>query len=288
VFLIRNLLSTVNNISRRFNFLRIIDIHTHFFPGEIAKKTIDYLSEKGMIKAYGGGALDSLKEYMQKDGVALSINAPIATRPEQVVSINRKMVEYNRIEKSVICLGTMHPFFGRVGNIEEEFDFLAKNGIKGIKMHTEYQEFYPDDGHLKKIYRACMKNNLVILFHAGADAAYDFDSTHGTPARFSNMLKSYPGLRAILAHMGGYRMWDEVYKQLVGKDVYFDTAYSVEMETSVFKGIVKEHGADKILFGTDFPWERAAAIIKKIEENAESLEEREKIFHLNAEKLLKI
>jgi predicted TIM-barrel fold metal-dependent hydrolase len=100
------------------------------------------------------------------------------------------------------------------------------------------------------------------------------------------MLKGNPDLKAILAHLGGFRMWDEVYRQLVGKNVYFDTAYSVEMEDSVFKGIIKEHGPDKILFGTDFPWERASAIIEKIEKNIEDKGEKEKIYHLNAEKML--
>jgi uncharacterized protein len=241
-----------------------------------------------MARAYGDGALDALKEYMRIDGVSLSINMPIATKPEQVVNINRKMIEHNKNAGNVICFGTMHPQFAKTGNVEEELEFLAKNGIKGIKMHTEYQEFYPDDGTLTRIYKACVKNNLVVLFHAGADAAFDFQSTHGTPKRFAAMLKEFPQLKAILAHMGGFRMWDDVYKQLVGKNVYFDTAYSVEMEDSVFKGIVKEHGADKILFGTDFPWERASAIREKIEKNVENPDDKEEIYHLNAEKLLGI
>jgi predicted TIM-barrel fold metal-dependent hydrolase len=266
--------------------MKIIDVHTHYFPGEIAKKTIDYLSAKGMARAFGEGALESLKEFMEKDGVAISINAPIATKPEQVVSINRKMIEHNKTGGNVVCFGTMHPLFSRIGNVEEEIEFLAKNGIKGIKMHTEYQEFYPDNGTLNRIYNACVKNNLVILFHAGADAAFDINSTHGTPKRFAAMLKSNSQLKAILAHLGGFRMWDEVYKSLVGKNVYFDTAYTDEMEDSVFKGIIKEHGPDKVLFGTDFPWERAAVIIKKIEKNIESKEEKEKIYFRNAAELL--
>ncbi|HRU39233.1 MAG TPA: amidohydrolase family protein, partial [Candidatus Goldiibacteriota bacterium] len=234
----------------------------------------------------GDGTLAALKGYMENDGVALSINAPIATRPEQVISINRKMVEHNKIPSNVICFGTMHPLFGKSGNVEEELEYLAENGIKGIKMHTEYQEFYPDDGKLGRIYRACVKNGLIILFHAGADAAYDFESTHGTPKRFAAMLKAFPDLKAVLAHMGGFRMWDQVYREIAGKNVYFDTAYSSEMEDSVFKGLVAAHGAGRVVFGTDFPWERASVIIDKVKKNVENEADREKIFHLNAEKLL--
>jgi predicted TIM-barrel fold metal-dependent hydrolase len=39
----------------------------------------------------------------------------------------------------------MHPDFASVGNVREELKFLSANGVKGIKMHPEYQDFYPDD-----------------------------------------------------------------------------------------------------------------------------------------------
>jgi uncharacterized protein len=265
--------------------LKVIDVHTHFFPDAIAADTVRHLESISGVKAYGDGTLASLRKFMKEDSVAISINAPVATKPEQVVSINRKMIEHNSQpeNRDVICFGAMHPMFGREGNFAEEIEFIAKSGIKGIKMHPEYQQFYPDDGKLKPLYEACVKYGIIILFHSGEDFA--FEDYHSTPKRFVETAK-IRGLKLILAHMGAYRMWDEVYKQLVGKDVYFDTAYCDEMEPGVFKGLIKEHGPDKILFGTDFPWERAAVIIKKIDENVESADDREKIFHLNAEKLL--
>jgi len=267
--------------------LRIIDIHTHFFPDAIAADSVHRLEHSAGVKAFGGGTLASLRNYMKEDGVAIFINAPVATKAGQVISINRKMIEHNSKpeNKDVICFGAMHPMFGSENSFEEEIAFISKNGIKGIKMHPEYQQFYPDDGKLKGLYEACVKFNMIILFHSGEDFA--FEDYHSTPKRFAEVAK-IGGLKLILAHMGAYRMWDEVYKQLVGKSVFFDTAYCNEMEPGVFKGLIKEHGPDKILFGTDFPWERASIIRKKIEENVERQEDKDKIFHLNAEKLLGI
>jgi predicted TIM-barrel fold metal-dependent hydrolase len=95
-------------------------------------------------------------------------------------------------------------------------------------------------------------------------------------------------VKIILAHMGGYRLWDDVMKYLVGKDVYFDTAYTVEMKDEVFKGIVDAHGAGKILFGTDFPWERAMNIKEKIEKIINDKEVKDKIYYKNAKKLLNL
>lgn len=264
----------------------LIDFHTHFYPEEIAKNTIKKLSAMAGFQFFGDGTIDSLKKFMIKDGVSIAINAPIATKAEQVISINRKMIDINKKEKNIICLGTMHPQFGRNGNISEEIEFIAKNGIKGIKMHPEYQNFYPDDGGLKVIYDSCLKNNIFILFHSGADAAFDSDNVKGTPKRFRQVLKSFPNLKVILAHMGGYQMWDMVYKELVGLNVYFDTAFCNEMDDNLLGNLIKEHGYDKIIFGTDFPWERASVLKNKILRIIDNKEFLNKIFNLNAKKLL--
>jgi len=266
----------------------IIDFHTHFYPENIAKHTIKKLSLQAGFKLYGEGTIWSLKEYMTLDNVSISVNAPVATRAEQVISINRKMIDINKNEKNIICLGAMHPLFGKIGNIKEEIEFIVKNGIKGIKMHPEYQNFYPDDGGLKVIYEACIKNDIFILFHAGADAAFDFDNARGTPKRFRQLIKSYSDLKIILAHMGGYQMWDLVYRELVGLNVYFDTALCNDIENNTLAGLINEHGCDKIIFGTDFPWERVSVLKKKIEKIINSQEKKEKIFYLNAKKLLKL
>ncbi|MBP7792474.1 MAG: amidohydrolase family protein [Candidatus Goldbacteria bacterium] len=266
----------------------LIDVHTHFYPDNVAKDKIKKPGLQAGFNFYGDGTLDSLKQFMANDSVDVSINAPVATKPEQVKSINKKMVECNDKEKNVICLGAMHPLFYKTGNVQEEIQSLARHNVRGIKMHPEHQNFYPDDGSLKKIYEECIRNNMFILFHSGADAAFDFDDTKGTPKRFRQVIKSYPGLKIILAHMGGYRMWDSVYKELVGLNVYFDTALCNEMEDNVISGLIKEHGYDKILFGTDFPWERASILRKKIHKAVNDEENEKMIFYKNAKKLLNL
>ena len=266
--------------------MKIIDVHTHYFPDEIGPKTIEHLKAHASeaIPAYGDGTLKALKEFMKRDGVSVSVNSPVATKPSQVVHINRRMIEHNKTDKEVICFGAMHPDFDLIGNVEEELEFLAKAGIKGIKLHPEYQQFYPDDPKHLKIYEACVKNNLIILFHAGVDLG--FPETHSTPQRMAEVAK-IKGLRSIFAHMGGYRMWPDVMKHVVGRDVYLDTAYCCEMDDDLFRAMMAHHNPEKILFGTDFPWENAANIKAKLENLVEG-EIQEMIYHKNAEKLLGI
>jgi len=244
------------------------------------------LAEKANIKAWGEGTAASMREYMKKDGVTVSVNDPVATKKEQVKSINRKMAEFNKTSKDIIAFGSMHPLYREIGSPTEELEFLAANGIKGIKLHPEYQSFYPDDPSMKEIYEACAKNNIIILFHAGIDFAYP-DLVHATPERLLEVTK-VPGLKLIFAHTGSYRMWEEVYAQLAGRDVYFDVSYSAEIGPEIMKKIIKKHGADKMLFGSDFPWMRAKQIIEMLETLGLDEDTREKLYYKNAEKLLQI
>lgn len=266
--------------------MKLIDFHTHFFPDSIACGAVKKIEAIAGVKGLGDGTLDSLKSYMKQDTVSVSVNLPVATRPDQVTAINRKMIEHNKSgDKSVVCFGAMHPEFSKTGNFAEEIEFLSAHGIKGIKLHPEYQEFFPDDGKLKKLYEACVRYNMIVVMHAGADPVSD--EVRAMPNRTATVA-SIKGLKLVLAHFGGYAIWDAVYRHLAGTDVLFDTAYTQEMEWGMMKGLIEKHGADKILFGSDFPWARAGVIRKNIEAAVPDEQSREMIFYKNAETLLGI
>jgi predicted TIM-barrel fold metal-dependent hydrolase len=266
--------------------MKLIDFHTHFYPDSIAESTIKMLEDMAHTTLFGNGTVNSLIEHQKNDGVTLSINCPIATKPSQVQSINRKMIEHNSSDKSkdVLCLGTMHPDFSNEGDIEEEIQMLAIAGIKGIKMHPEFQDFYPDDEIMKKIYKTCKLAGIFILFHSGADDSYE--TVHGSPERF---LKIEGEGVFVLAHLGAFKMWDEVFDKLAGKDFYFDTALvNVCEEPKLIKSIIQKHGAEKILFGTDFPWTTAGMVKKYLKTIVTDDAAMERICYKNAEKLLGI
>lgn len=258
----------------------LIDFHVHFFPDNIAPAAVKKLSEEAGVPYSGDGTISAIRDFMKIDVVDYSVNQPVATRPEQVKSINRKMIEINGAGGPVICFGSMHPGFPDPG---EEIAFLKENGVKGIKMHPEYQNFYPDAAEMSAIYDACRKNDMILMFHAGIDIAYA--DVHGTPRRFAEVMKT-GGLKVILAHMGGYRMWNEVEKFLSGSEAYFDVSYCQEMDNAQMKRMILGHGPEKILFATDFPWERANAILAKIEGLGLDKAAKEKIFYKNALGLL--
>jgi len=260
----------------------LIDFHTHYFPDKIARESCDKLAHAAGVPYYGDGTLAGLVKFMREDGVDISVNAPVATRPEQVQGINRKMIEFNKAGGPVICLGAMHPGFA---GYKEELALLKANGVRGIKMHPEYQQFCPGDRTMFGLYEACAENDIFVLFHSGVDIGYS--SVHCTPESVKK-LSGFGGLTVVLAHMGAYRLWDEVEKQLVGENFYFDIAYCGEMDDGQLKRMITNHGSDKVLFATDFPWERASVIKKKVEGLGLPREDLDNIYFKNASKLLKI
>lgn len=268
--------------------MNLIDFHTHYYTGGRPDSAVKYLKDNGYILPGKDGELKGLLKFMKEDGVDLSVNAPVAVSAEECVDMNVMLVENNKKEKKVISLGSIHPSMAADGSAVEELAFLSKNGIKGIKLHPQEQKFLPDEEYLKPLYEACIKLDLFVLMHAGADAEPEVDAENvmARPFNIMNVVQTYPELKLIAAHMGGLQMWDEVIKYLLGRKVYFDTAYISLMPDKQFQEFVKEHGSEYVLFGSDFPWVRAGMIKKKIEKTVKNSQAKENIFNKNAEKLL--
>lgn len=265
--------------------MKIIDTHVHFYTCERTAADVKYLEGAGCILPGVEGAIEGLKKHMKLDGIDISVNAPSALSPQQAIETNRVMIKYNEAQKEVICLGTMHP---GMEDAKAEAEYLSTHGIKGVKMHPQVQGFYPDDESMKKIYKACDDEGLYMLFHSGAgsEPVFDYDTIKSAPKRFSGVIDSFPSLKLVLAHLGGLNMWDEAREYIIGKNLYLDTAYCTIMPDEEIKNIIKHHGADKILFGSDFPWIKQKDIKTILERCVPDEAKRELIFYKNAKKLL--
>ena len=110
-------------------------------------------------------------------------------------------------------------------------------------------------------------------------------------------------VRLVLAHMGGWRNWDEVEELLSQAPVYLDTSFSAGEMTPLDDGyytsedlplmgerqfvrMVRTFGAERILFGTDSPWSGQRESLTWIRDTALSADELEAILGANAQKLL--
>lgn len=264
----------------------IIDFHTHIFPDKIAEKTIEKLEEVGNVKAFTDGTLSGLKRSMKENGIDLSVVLPVVIKPSQFDTIISYASEINGKE-GIISFGGIHP---DNEDYKQKLEQIKQLGLKGIKLHPDYQDTYVDDEKIVRIIRYASSLGLIVILHAGLDIGLP-DPIHCTPQRAANMLSQIDQENAmiILAHTGGYDQWDEVEEYLVGKKVWFDISYSLGMiEEEQFVRIVKNHGADRVLFASDSPWGGQKENVEYLKNLDFSEEELEYIFYRNAKKLLEL
>jgi uncharacterized protein len=261
----------------------IIDFHVHCFPDELALKAVPALAERAGIKNRLNGTIDNLKESMKKSGVDKSVLLSIATKPSQTQKINSWSAQIQSDE--IVAFGSIHPDFS---DWKQELKRIKALGLKGIKFHPEYQDFYVDDERMYPIYELALSLNLIIVFHAGVDLGFQAPF-HCTPDRLLKVIKAVPGGKIIAAHLGGFSYWEEVEKYLVGEDIYLDTSYTLGViEELQLKRIFKNHGYEKILFATDSPWKDQKEEVEKINNLGLDEEDKKNILSRNAELLLRI
>lgn len=263
----------------------IIDFHTHAFPQKIAEKAMEKLSFlSGGLEPYTDGTLQGLKNRMKEDGVDLSVVLSIATNEAQQKSVNNFAKEINETE-GFVGFGSVFP---TGESAIEELERIKEMGLKGVKLHPDYQGFFVDDEKLKPIYKKISELGLITVFHAGVD--FGFAPPYcATPERLEKALSWFES-PVVAAHFGGLACYEGVLERLCGKEnLYIDTSFGYSALPRYYAlKIIEKHSADKVLFGTDTPWHTAKMELRLLENLALSVDELEKIKYKNALKLLGI
>jgi predicted TIM-barrel fold metal-dependent hydrolase len=261
----------------------IIDIHTHTFPDALAGRAIAQLSARAGVPAHTDGTCAGLRASMARAGVATSCVMPVATKPAQVRAINAWAAEVNARYPDLVCFGVLFP---EAEGWEAEVAQLVTDGIRGVKLHPDYQDFFVDEPRALALYRAMADAGLILLLHAGVDIGLP-PPTHCPPDRLARALDAVPGLTVIAAHMGGFRQWEDVHRCLAGRDLYLDTSYTLpELGAAPMVELIRAHGAHRVLFGTDSPWADQAADIAALRALPLTETEQTAILGGNAAKLL--
>ncbi len=256
--------------------MSIIDAHTHAFPDELAAVAVGRLTGREGVRAYYDGTVRGLLESMERNGIERSVLAPVATRPSQVRSINDWITTIT--DPRIVPLGAMHPDFPEP---EAEIARLASLGVRGIKLHSQNQDFSPEESRMEPIYDAVVRHDMLVLFHAGGFVIDE--GTEARPAAFARMLDDWPMLTCVLAHMGSYRYWDEVREHLLGRDVYFDTAYVPgNLPDGELLALIRDHGIERVMFGSDGPWTDAGVEVAHLRGIGLDGDELERVLHQTA------
>ena len=263
------------------NGFQIIDSHCHIYPEKIAAKAVAGTDTFYGTVAKCDGTAGSLLTINGECGIDHSLVQRVATTPKQVGSINRFIAEtVAQSNGRLTGLGTLHP---DSEDQRADVQHLVDLGLIGVKLHPDIQQFKIDDYRCLKIYELCEEYGLPILMHTG-DKRYDFSNTN----RLVPILETYTNLTIIGAHMGGWSLWDEASLELAGTPILYVDCSSTMAWVPLDKTaeIIRRYGADRVLFGTDYPMWRAKDELALFDKIDLTDEQREKILWKNLNEFL--
>ncbi len=278
----------------------IIDFHTHVFPPRIKKNRSNYInSDPCFAILYSNpnaklATADELIASMDKAGVNISVIANIGwTTHELCVETNDYILEsIARYPERLIGFCAVQPqsYEAAIAEIER----CAKEGIRGVgEMRPDLQLFdLRDEVLMAPFIEILRKHKLVLLIHASEPVGHEYPGKGCvTPDILYPFITSFPDLTIVCAHWGGglpfYALMPEVKQAMT--NVFFDTAASPFLYTpQVYNQVIQLVGAEKVLFGSDYPLLEQSRLLEEIRSLDLPEETVDLVLSGNAQRLLGI
>ena len=258
-----------------------IDIHTHAFPPAVASKVLTQLLDHYGIQGVGLGLVDDLLTRARTAGLDKVVVHSAATAAAQVIPANNFAISLQRDNPDVVAFGTLHPDYK---DWETQLQRLKRHGIKGLKLHPEFQGFWLDDQRLHPIIEAA-QHDFIFMVHIGDRPAPKDNPS--CPYKLATLLDNFPQAQFIGAHMGGYHQWQHALTALAGRNVYMDTSSTLDfIDDSTLHALFNKHDHERILFGSDYPLYDPATEMSKLQKRMQFSEGKMEQLLTNACKLL--
>jgi predicted TIM-barrel fold metal-dependent hydrolase len=278
----------------------IIDFHTHIVPPKVNQNRDEYArrcSRFASIFTDPMAKLATVEELiaaMDKDSVDISVvlNFGWSTLSLCAEGNDYILESVTRYPKRLIGFCSVVPT--QDDTALKEVERCIKDGARGIG-ELRIDSHISNKTSLEIIQPLVdiiIKNNLILLTHASEPVGHRYSGKgEATPDVLYTLITAFPDLKLVCAHWGGglpfYALMPEVKTAL--KNVYFDTAASPFLYSpQVYGQVAQLVGADKILFGSDYPLIPQRRFLKEIAALDLSVETKSKILSGNAKKLLGI
>lgn len=261
-----------------------INAHCHVYPHKIAARAIEGIKTFYQIDnmTLNGETSDLIREGDALNTTHYLIHS-VATVPAQVNSINEFIAEEVRTHEGIFTgFGTLHP---DSEDIEADYAHLLELGLKGVKLHPDFQNFGLDTDRADKLAQIISKHPVPVMVHCG-----DPRNNLSNPPQLKAFVEKYPELTIIGAHLGGWSKWEEAVALLPGHDnLYVDCSSSLrDLTPTRAVEIFRAYGMDKVIWGTDYPMWDASIEMEYFDKLDLSSEERNLILYENAARLLHI
>ncbi|MBI4203032.1 MAG: amidohydrolase [Chloroflexi bacterium] len=296
-----------------------IDIHIHTYT----TRAIGMQAKGGGEGASGyAGTIEELLPYMKEQGmthaammnftpVADMVDAARARLPRDLTPEQRQAAEepirlqmVGRVQNrnvwtcdvakanpGLVAFIGVDPVMDADTMAQEVYE-KHKLGARGIKLHPEVQRVSINDPRLYPAYRAAQETGMVILTHTGAFRGTD--GSHAHPAMAADLLRAFPNLKLILAHMGG-GIYQKEALEVAGAfpQVLFDCCGTVRpraggLSDEELVGQFRRFGVHRVFYGSDWASGDPVPDMERIFQLPLSDEEKRMVLRGNAEALLEL
>ena len=278
----------------------IIDMHTHIFPDAIKDNREAYFKGEPAFKLLYNSpkskvvGAEEIVSTMDAQGVDRSVVfgfpwKDIATCRMQNDYILEAVKQYPDQLIGLCCLDPAHP------GAPAEAERCLKAGLSGLGELAFYDSGFTPESleQLAPLMALCREADLPVLIHTNEPVGHSYPGKSPMTLReIYRLIQTFPDNKIVLAHWGGgiffYHLMKKEVKDILA-NVYVDTAASPYLyDVDIYRLAVELLGADKILFGSDYPLLKPDRYFAQLRESGLSPSDVEQVSGLAAGRLLKL
>ncbi len=279
------------------------EVHSSRFAGDVGD-ALNALSEAGAAKAVAVNLFGMSRARQQAIAELPGGLTPTEERRE-LERIDESMGDRLKSFNEWVCgVAKEHPEFVPfiaadpwALPVEEMCDHIVdqvrNGGARGIKLHGIIQQVHMSDRRMWPIYQTCVEEGISIIAHSGPARGPD---QYAEPRAFADVLKAFPDLVLVLAHLGG-GAWGQIKETADAyPQAFFDcseilawTGGSKAPSNLELARLINEIGPHRVMMGSDFPWydvDYSANWVLSLPFLSQS--EKEGIVGANAERILRL
>jgi len=185
------------------------------------------------------------------------------------------------------------------GAVREALKLAKENKalVKGFKVWLGYRRVHANDGVYAPLYDYAEEHKLPVLFHTGDTASSTGSLAHAHPLTLDAVANEREGMRIVLCHLGNPWLVDAAELLYKHPNVFADISglvvggggyhkeYTMMMAQRISEVIYYVGGAEKLVFGTDYPVETHAEGLSLVSQLKVTQADKERILWRNAARL---
>ena len=243
----------------------IIDCHTHIFPpsirddrGPLIKTDPAFRLLYDSAKAKLVGAAE-LIEQMDRSGVDRTVVFGFPWNDPEVMRRHNDYVgeAASRFPDRLLPFACVDP---KVVQAAEEVERCLAAGMKGVGELAFYTEVLDASvvAVLEPIASSCRQHDVPLMIHTNERVGHLYPGKSEASLKvIYEIIRTFPQNRFILCHWGGglfiYELLKKEAREVLSQVAYDTAASPFLYDPSIYAVAVKIVGAERVLFGSDYP-----------------------------------